>query len=339
MRTRPIILALTAIAATTGVWTAAQANPVAIVGGVVASVVGTAINNHNQPKLASCTLYDQDGRPVQVSCPADAPGAMPPPGKAGKGRTGPELAGGPPPVAAQAQVQYQGPSWDQSQAYAAEPAPAQMTYLSGGMPEARCISCNVVAPPPPPPRPSRGCGCEGPAPMHDAGHGAGYREEYRGADVYQPRAVASFLDGAVVSGRSSASYSRYEESSEQVSGYYEQRSGYAGGYGYGAGGPAASVGGYSHGGDRYGASADGYAYGQGYGQGYGQTYESGYASGAGIGYGQDGGVGGYDSYSYGGFYPYGADGYQNGGFANGYRYGARVSGRDPNGFLTWPGKR
>lgn len=322
MRTR-LVIGLIAAASTTGLWTAAQASPAAIVGGVVASVVGAAISNHNQPRLASCTLYDQDGRPVQVSCPADAPGAVPPPGKAARRSSGPELAGGPPPTYADHNASpyagdYADQTWDRystGDAPAGGPPPSQMTYLSGGPPDARCLSCTQIAPPPPP----VDCGCEAPA------YGPGYDQQARRDNVRRPRAVTSFLGGA-------SGYSSYEESSEHVSGYYEEQSGYAGGYGYatqgyGAGGLGVSAGGHGYGGGQGYAGGYGYNVAGGYGGGYG----SGYASGAGIGYGLDGGVG----YSDGGFYPYGAYGYQNGG----YGYRARVAGRDPNGFLTWPGKR
>jgi hypothetical protein len=60
------------------------------------------------------------------------------------------------------------------------------------------------------------------------------------------------------------------------------------------------------------------------------SYSESYGAG-GYGYGFTGGVGGS-----GGFYPYGGVGYGAGGYADGP---ARVAGRDPHGFLTWPGKR
>ncbi len=60
----------------------------------------------------------------------------------------------------------------------------------------------------------------------------------------------------------------------------------------------------------------------------------GYAHGGGFGGGLSGGVGYGD-----GFYAYGASGYGAGGYADDRYPRSRVAGRDPNGFLTWPGKR
>jgi hypothetical protein len=61
---------------------------------------------------------------------------------------------------------------------------------------------------------------------------------------------------------------------------------------------------------------------------YSESYSGGYVGG-GYDYGY---VGGGASSS---FYPYGGVGYGAGGYAD----GARVAGRDAQGFLTWPGKR
>ena len=268
------------------------------------------------PKLASCTLYDRDGNPVTVSCPADVAAAAarttiaPAPAQVavqatplpdlGRGRT----------VAVAPRLPVPGPPVGSSQVVSVTPIPREPD---------RCIVCEVELPPPPPPvvyapPPQHDCDC---APVvHQAPvYQQAYREEYRDETVYRPRPITSFI--AAEGGHTEVTYSRprvvavydsYESTTESFRGSYSESysGGYAGGYGYGGG------------------------YGGGIAGGAGGAYGGGYAYGGGAA----GGVGG------GGFYPYGGVGYGAGGYAGGGQvYRARVAGRDPNGFLTWPGKR
>lgn len=249
MRNRVLTLSLVA-ALCAG---SAQASSIVgnVVGAVVVSAVGALMSQKAQAKVASCTLYDRDGNPVTVSCPADVAAAS--------ARTA--LTAAPPP-----------------QPVHSTPLPDLGGRVVSVIPELRgpehCISCEVIPPPmvahqpPPLPKhyarppvqfaggPPQGCNCD-----HE-----GYREEYRDTSVYRPRSVASFL--SVEGGHTEVTYSRprvvavydsYEHSSERVSGHYE--SGYVGGYGaaygYAAGGVGSGPQFHPYGGVGYGAG--GYA--------------------------------------------------------------------------------
>ena len=283
MRTR-----LIAISLFTALWaSAAQAS---VVGQVVGAVVGTAITAtiaaKNKAKIANCTLYDREGNPVTVSCPADVAARA----NAATVVAAPQpvaVAAAPlPNLSAHGRVTAMAPI-PNPPAYDPGPAPPRVTYLSGGLPEAHCISCTPIRPPPPPV--VADCGCD---------HGAAYQSrEYRDESVYQPRSVASFLSAS--GGHTEVTYSHprvvkvYESYAEETT-------------------------------ERFSYSEES-RYGGGYSASYGGAYGGGGFTG-GVGYG--GGVG---------FHPYGGVGFAAGGYAGGGR--SRVAGRDPNGFLTWPGKR
>ena len=326
MRTR--LIALSVIAA---LWAGSvQASP--IIGQVVGTVALTLLSNaltKKPPKLASCTLYDRDGNPVTVSCPADVAAAAnrttiaPAPAPAA-------VAAAPLPDLGEGRVVAVA-SGRHAPYPAADPANGRIVSV---VPEPRgpdrCIVCDIPvpvatlpAPPPPahhyapPPElaggPPHDCGCEvaeiapppppvrhyAPPPPSDCGceHEAPppvhYREEYRDESVYAPRPVASFL-AATSEEHSETTYRRLGVVAE----YEIHESGYGAGY----------------------ASSYGYGYG---GVGYGAA---GYSDG------------GYAVAIHDAPYPYGGTRYSSGGYAP-PAYPARVAGRDPEGFLTWPGKR
>jgi hypothetical protein len=285
MRKRIIALALSAVLGASLGPAAAQASVAGqVAGAVVVTAISSALAARKKPKLVECTLFDRDGNPVTVSCPADVAEASQ--------KT--NLAKAPPPTPVHA-----APLPELGAPPAAD-GDVRVTYHSGGLPEARCLKC--VSPEPPPPPPVH----YAPPPVHYAPPAPDccartpvYRQEYRDESVYQPRSVASYLSAS--GGQTEiihhpprvvAVYESYSESTERYSGYYESSSQ----------------------GSRY--SGSGYGYG-----GYGYGFEGGVGQGP-------------------GFHPYGGVGFSQGGYAEGgARYRPRVAGRDPQGFLTWPGKR
>ena len=300
MKMRAIAISLVAV-----LWTgAAQASVLGQVAGAVAvTVVSSAIAKRRAPKIATCTLYDKAGNPVTVSCPADVAAA----------NAAPPTAPAPAPVAVAAAPlpPLQGGRHAVAVGPGAPPASVQAgggvistTYLSGGLPEARCIKCVVEQPAPPPPPPV--VYAPPPPPVHYAPPPVYAtpvvddcrceHREYRDERVYQPRNVASFLS---VSDETSVETSYRRLGVVDSYEVYDSASHYDTGLQHGA--------------------ARGYVGGLSGGVGYG--FEGGYAHGGGVG-----------------MHPYGAVG--AGGYAGGGNpYRARVAGRDPNGFLTWPGKR
>lgn len=285
---KPIIALVISAALAAGLAPAAASASVAgqVAGAVAGVVLSSAIaaRRAKANPITQCTLYDRDGKPVTVQCPADVAAAE---------AARPVVSAAPPPVpvhaAPLAELRGGPPA-----AYPADPyeKDVRVAYHSGGLPEARCIKCEVPAPPPVYASPC----CVQSAPAYHAEK----RYERRDESVYQPRAVTSYL--AASGGytevirhppRVVAVYDAYEHSEERVSGYYESSS------------------------SRYSAYGDAYGIGGHYG------------------YGFQGGVG-----WHAGAYSYGGVGASVGGtYAPGPVYRPRVAGRDPNGFLTWPGKR
>jgi hypothetical protein len=243
MRTRIIAIVVTAVMGAALGPAPVQASVAGQVAAAVAvSVISSAVTSRRKPKLAECTLYDRDGNPVTVSCPADVAAAS---------HTS-TLATAPPPTPVHAAPLPELPGYSGS-------GEVQMSYLSGGLPEARCLHCVAPAPapvhyPPPPPVYSA------PPPTDCCAPPESYRREYRDESVYQPRSVASYL-GAYGGHteiihhppRVVAIYESYEHVTERAGGYY----GTSGAYG-----------------DRYS--------GGGYGHGYGYGFQGGVGQGPGL---------------------------------------------------------
>jgi uncharacterized membrane protein YgcG len=297
---------------------AAQAE--AIVGRVIGSVAGAVLANaiikgHDRKVSSNCRLYDRDGMEVYLPCDPKRPV-----GELVTAEAKAEVVAAPAPVAvavapltAPTAPPVQAPI--QAHAVAQLDAGAAAYAAANGLPmDARpgeCFArvevqwtrrpCDGVTYDAPPPRPA-------PALVRYAAPVAVSREvdcgcehEYRNEAVYAPRAVASFLS---------------------AEGGYTQTT-------YGPGRVVAVYDSY----EESSSSSVSYSESSSYGHG---GYGGGYVSGGAYGYGGGftGGVG-----ASGGFYPYGGVGYGAGGYAGGDVDRARVAGRDPNGFLTWPGKR
>lgn len=305
---------------TSGLASAAQAD--AVVGRVVGSVVGAVLANsiikaRDKKLAANCRLYDRDGMEVYLPCDPKRPlGEVVVQGAA---RAEVVAAPSPAPVAVApltapvrtAQLDAGAAAYAAANGLPMNARPGEC-FVSAQAQWARrpCDDVAYAAPVYAAPAPVVHYA---PQPVHYAPPprplevDCNCHHEVRDERVYAPRPVASFLSaqgGHVETsygvGRVVAVYDSYEESSSSSVSYSES-------YGYG--------GGYS------GGHHGGYAGGGGY-------------VGGGYGYGFTGGVG-----QPGGFYPYGGVGYGAGGYAGYDVDRARVAGRDPNGFLTWPGKR
>jgi hypothetical protein len=301
---------------------APAAHAEAIVGRVIGSVAGAVLANaiikgHDRKVSSHCRLYDRDGMEVYLPCDPKRPV-----GELVTTEAKAEVVAAPAPVAvavtpltAPAAPPVQAPI--QAHAVAQLDAGAAAYAAANGLPmDARpgeCFArvevqwthrpCDGVTYDAPPPRPAPApvVHYAPPPPVRYAAPVAVSREVDCGCEH-------EYRNEAVYAPRPVASFLSAE-------GGYTQTT-------YGPGRVVAVYDSYEE------SSSSSVSYSESSSYGRGGAYSGGYGGGLAGGVGQSGG-----------FYPYGGVGYGAGGYAGGDVDRARVAGRDPNGFLTWPGKR